>query len=363
VYFVGLISNRMKKGREMRREINKWYCVLSILLLFETAIHVPAAHGASCTTQSQMSAPQREALLGAARTMLVQMQNGDVQALRVNTVPAVAADFSGIAASVENLKPILQKATLTTNNLYILDASTEAAGTSRIDFFCGDPVVALNFTDIPPGTYALAIGHATGVPQPQQISLILSKGAHDNWMLAGLFSKPMVLVGHDGLWYWTSARKYATQNLNWDAWFYYRIAIYLLNPIDLLSSSNLEKIQHETDQVKPANVPGSTPVALTARGGTYSVTAIDTTSTFGALDLDVHYQPDPTQASQLRDPPTARKQVMDVMSALLEQHPELHQAFHGIWVHADQGAVSLFALELPMDGIDGHSVNSQPAAH
>jgi hypothetical protein len=347
----------------MLRKTNKWYCVLIILLLFGTAVYVPAAYGASCTTQSQMSASQREALSGAARTMLIQMQNGDVQALQANTVPAVAADFSGIATSVQNLKPLVQKATLTIDNLYILDASTEAAGTSRIDFFCGEPVVALNFSDIPPGTYALAIGHATGVPQPQQISLVLSKGAQDKWMFAGLFSKPMVLVGHDGLWYWTSARKYATQNMNWDAWFYYRIATYLVNPIDLLSSSNLEKIQHETDKVKPANVPGSSPVALSAGGATYSVTAIDTTSTFGALDLDVHYQPDPTQASQLRDPPTARKQVVDVMSALLEQYPELRQAFHGIWVHADQGAMSLFALELPMDGIDGHSVNLQPAAH
>jgi hypothetical protein len=32
-------------------------------------------------------------------------------------------------------------------------------------------------------------------------------------------------------------------------------------------------------------------------------------------------------------------------------HPELENAFHGIWVHADQGSASLFALELPMDQI------------
>jgi hypothetical protein len=39
------------------------------------------------------------------------------------------------------------------------------------------------------------------------------------------------------------------------------------------------------------------------------------------------------------------------MSAMLLQHPELKQAFHGIWIHADQGNGSLFALELPMDQI------------
>jgi hypothetical protein len=347
----------------MLRESCKKYCFLITLLLFQTGLYVSVAYAASCTTQSQMNAQQRDGLSSAARTILTQMQNGDVQALQANTVPAVAADFSGIAATIENLKPSLQKATLTIDNLYILDASSEAAGTSRIDFFCGEPVVTFNFSDIPPGTYALAIGHATGVPQPQQVSLILSKDAQDKWMFAGLFSKPMVVLGHDGIWYWTSARKYAAQNMNWDAWFYYKIATYLLNPIDLLSSSNLEKIQHETDKTKPSSLPGTTPVSLAGREATYSVTAIDTTTTFGALDLDVHYNPDPTQASQLHDPPTARKQVMEVMSALLEQHPELHQAFHGIWVHADQGAVSLFALELPMEGISGPSTNSQPVAH
>jgi hypothetical protein len=39
------------------------------------------------------------------------------------------------------------------------------------------------------------------------------------------------------------------------------------------------------------------------------------------------------------------------MTALLSLHPELRDAFHGIWVHADQGSVSLFSLELPMDQI------------
>jgi hypothetical protein len=45
------------------------------------------------------------------------------------------------------------------------------------------------------------------------------------------------------------------------------------------------------------------------------------------------------------------KQVTDIMSALVIQHPELRGAFHGIWVHADQGSASLFSLELPMNSI------------
>ena len=32
----------------------------------------------------------------------------------------------------------------------------------------------------------------------------------------------------------------------------------------------------------------------------------------------------------------------------LAQHPELHDAFNGIWVNADGASATLFSLELPM---------------
>jgi len=333
--------------------------VLPMLVLACAFAAAPDAHAASCVTQSQMTALQREALAGAARTMLTQVQSGNVQALQANTIPAVAADFSGIRSSVEYLKPLVQNATVTVDEVYILDASGDPAGAPRTDFFCGSPVVVLNFTNIPPATYGLAIVHATGVPQPQQISLILSKTGGDRWMLAGFFNKPMIEDGHDGLWYWTSARKFAQTKADWAAWFYYRIATNLLDPLDFLSSANLEKLQHESDQVHPSNLPGTQPMTLNASGAAFAVTAIDTTTTFGPLDLDVHYTPDSTQAAQLRDPPSARKQVTVIMAALLQLHPELQNAFHGIWVHADQGNATLFALELPMNQI---AAAPQPSA-
>ena len=82
-----------------------------------------------------------------------------------------------------------------------------------------------------------------------------------------------------------------------------------------------------------------------AGGALMTVTAIDTTTALGALDLDVHYNPDATQAAQLQDPALARKEVTAVMAGLIKMHPEIEKAFHGIWVHADQGTASLFALE------------------
>ena len=330
--------------------LNRQCPTLSILILAGTML-LQNADAASCKTQSQMAAAQRAALVSAALMMAGEVQSGDSDSLRANTIPAVAADFGGISGSVDYLKTLVRGAALTVDSLYVLDVSTDPSHSTRTDFYCGTPVVVLNFNDLPPGSYALAILHATGVPQPQQISLILSETSAHRWMLAGFFSRPMIEAGHDGLWYWVAAREYAKSTKNWDAWFYYRAAAYLLTPVDFLSSPNLEKLQHERDEGRPDNLPGTKPMILEAHGSVFQVTAIDITAALGALDLEVHYAPDTVQAAGLHDPPAARKQVVELMSALLAKHPELHEAFHGIWVHADEGAASLFSLELPMDQV------------
>jgi len=334
---------------------------LLVLLIASFASMQLRAFAASCTTQSHMTSLQRDSLVSSARAIASQVQLGDMQGLRANTIPAVAADFNGITDSASRLKPLIDHATVTVDTLYILDSSADAAGSSRTDFFCGSPVVVLNFTDLPPATYALVVLHATGVQQPQQISLILSK-AGDRWMLAGFFEKPMTQAGHDGLWYWISARKFAQNKSSWAAWFYYRQAAFLLDPLDLMSSPNLQKLLHESDDIHPGGLPVTRPLVLNTPTAAFSVTAVDTTTVFGgALDLEVHYAPDSAQMAQLRDPLTARKQVTEIMLALLNQHPDLREAFHGFWVRADQGTNSIFALELPMNNIIAS--NTVPAAN
>jgi hypothetical protein len=319
------------------------------MLAVASALLPLAAGAATCKTQSQLTAQQRDALTAISKTLMSEVQSGDVAGMKANTIPAV--DFSGIEPTVTALKSPLLGATITVDSLFGLDSSSEAAGSPRTDFFCGSPVVVFNFTDLPPGSYALAIVHATGVPQPQQIGLVLAESANHRWMLGGFFPKPMLDGGHDGLWYWVAARKYAQNNGKWSAWFYYRLAMNSLNPVQFMSTPNLEKLQQEQDAVKPENLPGAQPLMLGGQGSMFQVTSVDTTSALGALDLEVQYTADAQQAAQLRDPPSARKQVTQVMLALLSQHPDLQQAFHGIWVHANQGTNSLFSLELPMDQI------------
>lgn len=322
-----------------------------VFLLFACcAVAAQAAFAANCTTQAMMNPAERNALASAARTMMSQAQTGDVNGLRADTLPAVAADFGGIAQSVQTLAPIIRSATITIDEVYDLDASTDQPGQQSTQFYCGSPVVVLNFTNLPPGKYGLALVHATGVEKPHQVSLVLAQNA-GRWMLAGFFAKPMITAGHDGLWYWVSARRYAQENGRWAAWIYYRMAANLLDPMDNLTSPNLQKLQKETDDVHPADLPAGNPVTLNSNSGAVQLTSVDTNTDFGGLDLDVHYAPSQGQATQLRDPVVARQQVVGIMNALLVAHPELRDAFHGIWVHADQGNATLFALELPMDQI------------
>lgn len=318
---------------------------------------------ASCATQSQMPPAQRDTLANQARSFVALVQSGDTNSLRSRTLPAIASDFDAIASSVTSLRPMVQNATITVDDLYSLDASKDPPGAERTQFFCGSPIVVLTFNGIPPGSYALAILHATGVPKPQQISLILASTPANQWQLAGFYAKPMIEADHDGLWYWVSARKYTQDHAQLAAWLYYRIAEDLLSPLDFMSSPNLQKLQQETEQSRPPVLSANSTMMLNASGATFNITNVGTTTEFGGLDLDLHYTPDPAQAGELRTPTTARQQVTNLMSALVSQHPELRQAFHGIWAHADQGQSSLFALELPMAQIAAGQGPSSSAVH
>lgn len=323
-----------------------------LLALAMAGVLLPlTANAASCTTEAQMTATERDALAGTARNLVGQVQTGNVAGLRAETIPAVAAQFGAIAAAANRMKPLMQNATITVDNLYAMDASTEPAGGAKTEFYCGSPVVMLTFNNLPPGKYGLAIVHATGVPQPQQISLILSQENGNRWMLAGFLNRPMVEGGRNGIWYWKQARQYAAKNQKWPAYLYYQAAAYLLNPAQFLSSPNFQKLNREMDQAKPANVPGAKPMMLDANGSAFEVNYVGTTTEFGGLDLEVRYQPNPQQMAALRDPVAARKQMIAVMNALLTDYPEMRNAFHGIWVQAISGNASVFALDLPMNQI------------
>lgn len=323
-----------------------------LVVLLPSGLALPA-FGVSCTTQSQMTAAERSALAQSAQIIADNVQAGNAAAVRTETIASVAAQFDGIANSIEEVTTSIHSARLTVDDLYLLDA-TDLKAPQETQFFCGVQgsalTVEITIPDLPAGKYALAVVHATGVPQPQQLSLILQNdpAGSSGWKLAGFFTRPMVMGGHDGLWFWRQARDYAAKKQVWDAWFYYQTAQYLLEPVDFISSPNLQKLQKEADQNRPDNLPGADPMRLNAGPETFDVTNLHTGELSSQLDLVVTYNATPNQ-----DPVAARAQVTSVMRALLQQHPELQSAFHGLWVYAQTpGNRSPFALELPMDQIE-----------
>lgn len=310
------------------------------------------AFGVSCTTESQMTQAERGALEQAARSLGGEIQAGNAAAVKADTAASVAAHFEPLAGTIEQVAPQIKQATLTVEALYSLEASDIKAGSGNAEFFCAVPnsslVVTVTIPNLPPGEYALAILHATGVQNPQQISLILEKqGAGSaQWKLAGLYVRPLTVAGHDGVWYWKQARVYAQRKQNWNAYFYYQTAEFLLNPVDFLSSPNLQKLQKEMAGVKPADLPGKDPLMVEVGGQSLAVTALRTDTFQGGLDLVVDYQ-----AKGVSGPVETRTQIVELMKALLKKHPELREGFHGLWVYASTGTGAPFAIELPMDQI------------
>lgn len=348
------INSPKKELRLLQQLLQRCALAMGLILLA-----LPAAHAASCTTQSMMTQVERDALSNAARTLVTDVQQGNMQALRATTVPAIANHFVSLEATAQNLQPLMAHATITVDDLYRLDAADVTAGAPETDFNCGLPGslmnVGLSFHNLPAGQYAVAILHATGVPKPQQFTLVLEQVTGGQWELAGFFNRPMTLGGHDGTWFWTHARTYARQNMKWNARLYYQMAERLLRPVNFLSSPNLELLQKEAEAVKAAGLPGAKPIEILSSDGSFTVTSISATDVLGPLDLDVQYSPDAMQAGQLANPVMSRKQVTAAMVALLAQHPELRAAFHGIWMQAEQGGSSTYALELPMNQIQPNS--------
>ena len=309
------------------------------------------ARAVTCTTQSQMTEAQRNAYVQAVQTLAGEIRAGNTAAVKADTIASVAAQFDPIAGTIQATAPSIQGGTLTVESIYGLKAS-DLKSPQDTQFFCSiagsQLLVNISIPQLPPGDYAFAVVHATGVSKPQQISLILQNDppASAQWKLAGMFVRPLSAAGHDGVWYWTQARAYEQKKQNWNAYFYYQTAQYLLSPVDFISSPNLEKLEKEMSDVRPDDLPGTEPMKVVGNGETYEITALRTDGSLGGLDLVVTYK-----TTDVSDPVATRSRNLDVMKALLSQRPELREAFHGLWVYAEAPNQRPFAIELPMNQI------------
>ncbi len=319
------------------------------------AVISPTAHAVTCTVSAGMSASDRTALETVASSLGSDAARGDTAALKAASAPFLAANFADIAATVDGVAPGLKGSAVTVDNLYALHARDLKGAGDDAQFFCSRPssplLVTITLGQLPPGEYALAIVHATGVAAPQQFAFILQNmadgAAAAQWELAGFFVRPLTIAGHSELWFWDQARALKTKSAPLSAYLYYQAAAELARPADLFSSNNVDKLNRELAAVEPKGLPGESPMALPGMDGAgYSVTGMRIDTGLGAMDLRVD-----ATVPTLGDPVASRKSALGLMSALLAKYPDLRESFHGLWVFEKAGNGQTYAVEQPMSAL------------
>src|SRR5271170_5155498 len=312
-----------------------------------------------CTTQSQMTATDRDALAAVARGLAAKVQANDVSGLQASTAAEYAKDFSGIGAVVGSTAAKVKDATLSVEQVYLLDATELKRGADGAlpdaQFFCSlnKTVAEADFLipGLAPGRYGFVMVHADG-SSSWRLSFLLRQD-QGQWAMAGFYPKPLTAGGHDGLWYWTQARTMTAQKERWNAWLYYQQAQSLLIPAGFIQSTHLEKLKSEASAAAPPalseGVSAEAPLVVKGPDGVeYHFTAlgVDDSLAKDKIDITAHLKVD-----QLGDPVAARKRNSDAMVALLTAYPEMRKPFHGVWMVAEVPGQNPFATEQAMSEI------------
>ena len=311
----------------------------------------------TCTTQSAMPVPDRDALASTARSLAEQIQAGDAEGVHAAMVAEYAKDFDRVRSAVADASARLKGATLAVEQVYLLDASDLKRGADgsapNSEFLCSlnHSIAEVDFSipSLPPGRYGFAIVEAADVASPWRLSFLLRQDA-GRWLMAGLYPSAMTAAGHDGLWYWTEARKMAKDKQTWNAWLYYRQAERLLNPVGFVQSTHLEKLRAEqaaaTPTVASQGVSADIPLVVRGKDGVdYFFIEIGTDDSLAKDRIDVAAR---LKADAISDPAAARKRNLNAMSALLAAYPEMRKAFHGVWIFAETPGQNPFASEQAM---------------
>lgn len=332
---------------------------LKIALLAAGILFGGVASAEVCTTQSQMTAADRDALAAAGRDLATKVQAGDVRGLQAATVAEYAKDFSGIGDVVGSTASKLKGGTIAVEQVYLLDGSQmkrNADGSAaEAQFFCSlnKSVAEVDFL-IPgllPGRYGFVMVKVQDA-SPWQLSFLLRQD-QGRWAMAGFYPKALTAAGHDGLWYWTQARAMTAQKEPWNAWLYYQQAQALLQPTGFVQSSHLEKLKNEQSAAAPPalseGISTDAPLVVKGAGGAeYRFIGLGVDDSLGAAKIDVvaHLKVD-----ELGDATAAKKRNADAASALLAAYPELRKAFHGVWIFAVATGQNPYATEEAMSEI------------
>jgi len=318
---------------------------------------VQASFAQTCTTQQNMSSELYAALSEQALEIATAIKAGDVAKVQAATAVDLLGNFNSTQYLVTTTAPSLAGDTLRVTQLYQLDASKRTPGdTSEADFTCPlsgkTSEVDFGISGLSAGIYAFAMVEAQGGARPWLISILLRKDGAA-WRMAGLYTHARTAAGHDGLWYWTTARADAKARQNWLAWLLYGEAASLLRPTNFVATSNLENLLGEQHDALPSEISDGlspdTPLVLKgADGAEFRFTSISAEGSDDGqrLNLTLHIKVD-----SVADTARARANNAAAAKAFLDAHKDLRTAFAAVFVFADAPGSSPFPTEQKMSEI------------
>ena len=168
------------------------------------------------------------------------------------------------------------------------------------------------------------------------------------WKMAGFYPHPRTAAGHDGLWYWTTARADAKAGKKWRAWVLYGQADQLLRPANFVTSTHLDQLRTERRNSAPGElsegISAENPLVIKGKAGAeFHLTSLGSLATDDGkgVDLVVRYRADAALGND-----AARARNVAAAAALLAAHPELREGFSDVSVFAEMAGQPPFATVL-----------------
>ncbi len=261
-------------------------------------------------------------------------------------------DFNQTAALVRTTSADVTGDTFAVTHIFLLDATKRTAGdNSDASFTC--PLVGtaaetdFSIGGLPPGRYAFVMVEASG-PHPWLLSFLLQE--QGGWKIAGFYQHPREVAGHNGLWYWTTARADAKDGKEWLSWVLYGEADQLLRPANFVSTTNLDRLRSEERSVTPSalaeGLSARSPLVVKGpNGADFRITALSSQASEDGkqLNLVMHLE-----ANEGADQSAVTARSLAAATALLTAHPELRSGFDNLWIIAEVPGSNPFVTERPM---------------
>lgn len=297
-----------------------------------------------------MTGDMRQSLADIALALTTAIKANDTERVRSMSAPEIASNFDSTVFVIHQTSTAIANSTLRVTQLYRLDASSRKPNDpAEADFGCAlsgsTDEVDFSIPGLPPGVYAFAIVEATG-DRSWLLPLLLEQQG-TTWKMAGFYPHARTAAGHDGLWYWTTARADAKAGKKWLAWVLYGQADQLLRPANFVTSTHLDQLRSE----RRSNAPGElsdgispeAPLVIKAKDGTEfhftslaSIAADDGRS----LNLVLHYRVD-----SIGESVAANARNTAAASAMLTAHPELREGFANASIFAEAQGQTPFITE------------------